>query len=150
VAVSWRPLPVPRDEQEPKGLGSSLDRLAASLGAPAPGLLGVVFARWPDLVGPDVAAHATPRSLRDGVLTVVVDHPAWATSLRMLAGDLLRRVAEAGEGEVAELVVHVDGGPRRPGRVANDDGRQSTARPAGPARRDPWRGRRGDGRDAGR
>jgi predicted nucleic acid-binding Zn ribbon protein len=76
-------------------------------------VLSAVFTGWEDLVGPDVAAHATPRSLRDGVLTVVVDHPAWATSLRMLSADLLRRVAgQAGDG-IDQLVVLVDPGPGR-------------------------------------
>jgi predicted nucleic acid-binding Zn ribbon protein len=77
---------------------------------PAPDVLSQVFARWEELVGPDVAAHAVPKTLRDGVLTIVVDHPAWASSLRLLTADLLRRIAAAtDEGTVTELVLTVAG-----------------------------------------
>jgi predicted nucleic acid-binding Zn ribbon protein len=92
-------------------LAPSLERIAASLGAPRPDVLRTVFSGWEGLVGPDVAAHATPRSLRDGVLTVVVDHPAWATSLRMLSADLLRRIEECAGDGITELVVQVAPGP---------------------------------------
>jgi hypothetical protein len=92
-------------------VADSLERIATSIGAPRPGLLTTVFAGWVGLVGPDIAAHAAPRSLRGGVLTVVVDHPAWATGLRLLSADLLRRIAadpgSAGAGEITELVVQV-------------------------------------------
>jgi predicted nucleic acid-binding Zn ribbon protein len=87
-----------------------LGRLAASLGAPRPTVLGAVFSRWEQVVGPDVAAHARPLSLRDGVLVIGVDHPAWATQLSYLRGDLARRVEEAaGAGEVVDIQVRVTG-----------------------------------------
>jgi len=106
--VTWRPSKPPRSEQPPQSLRPSLDRIAARLGLAPPAVLGPVFARWEELVGADIAAHARPRSLRDGVLVVVADHPAWATSLRLLAGDLLARVREAtGDDAVRELVVRV-------------------------------------------
>lgn len=37
---------------------------------------------WPDAAGPDVAAHARPGALRDGVLTVRVRGSAWLSELR--------------------------------------------------------------------
>jgi hypothetical protein len=134
--VTWRPLASTPVEREPRRVADSLERIAASLGAPRPSLLGAVFTRWEQLVGPDVAAHATPRSLRDGVLIVMVDHPAWATSLRLLSADLLARIAAHGGGEVTEVVVQVDAGPGRPRRTDNGEGRQGRPTPA--------RRRRGD------
>ncbi|MCU4187099.1 DUF721 domain-containing protein [Acidiferrimicrobium sp. IK] len=92
---TWRPSRTPRWQQEPAPVGSSLDRLARRLGAPPPDVLSAVFARWEEMVGPQVAAHAAPRSLRGGVLVIAVDEPAWATQLRMLSGDLLARLAAA-------------------------------------------------------
>ena len=92
---TWRALRVPRSEQEPLAVSSSLDRLARRLGAPPPSVASAVFARWEEMVGPQVAAHATPRSLRGGVLVIAVDEPAWATQLRMLSADLLARLAAA-------------------------------------------------------
>ncbi|MDT7598379.1 MAG: hypothetical protein QOK26_456, partial [Pseudonocardiales bacterium] len=41
-----------------------------------------VFGRWAELVGADVAEHATPISLKDGELTVAASSTAWATQLR--------------------------------------------------------------------
>jgi predicted nucleic acid-binding Zn ribbon protein len=52
-----------------------------------------VFGRWADLVGPEVAEHATPVSLRDGELTVAASSTAWATQLRTLQRPLLARIA---------------------------------------------------------
>ncbi len=118
--MTWRPLPPP-DGRDARPLGVSLERIASRLGLARPSLLGSVFGHWEELVGADVAAHATPRSLNGGVLTVSVDHPAWATSLRMLSGDLLGRIA-SGAGEdpaaatVTELRVTVEGAQRRRGR----------------------------------
>jgi predicted nucleic acid-binding Zn ribbon protein len=135
--VTWRPSRPPRAEIDPQGLAPSLSRLAARFGLAPPSLLGRVFAHWEELVGPDVAAHARPTSLRDGVLTVTVDHPAWATSLRMLSADLLARLREqSGCDEARELVVHVGGGASRPSgaeRRAPDPG--SRRAPGGRGRR---------------
>ncbi len=92
-------------------MGASLNRLSASFGGPPAGVLTAVFASWDDVVGEGVAAHARPRSLRHGVLVVMVDDPVWATQLRWLESDLLARLASvAGEGTVTEIQVRV----RRP------------------------------------
>ena len=94
-------------------MAASLGRLAASLGAPRPQVLGAVFSRWEQVVGPDVATHARPVSLRNGLLVVAVDSPAWATQLGYLRGDLLQRLEEAaGAGEVHEVEVRVAGPSR--------------------------------------
>ncbi|HWG73496.1 MAG TPA: DUF721 domain-containing protein [Acidimicrobiales bacterium] len=116
--MPWRPLHQPGGD-DPRRVSDSLGRLAASLGAPAPGVLSAVFAHWDTIVGADVAAHAHPVSLRDGTLVVGVDQPAWATQLNYLKADLLRRVAEStGSGDVTELRVRVL--PRR-GPTAQSD-----------------------------
>ncbi|MGH9077023.1 MAG: DciA family protein [Acidimicrobiales bacterium] len=113
----WRPLPEAGDGDAggsgdvgrgPRPLEASLRRLAAGLGAPAPGVLSAVFAQWDEVVGPEVAAHARPVRLRAGVLVVEVDQPAWATQLNYLKGDLARRIEVcAGPGQVVEIRVRV-------------------------------------------
>lgn len=40
-----------------------------------------VFFLWPNLVGADIAQHAQPVSLRNGMLIVAVDHPIWLQEL---------------------------------------------------------------------
>ena len=70
--------------------GEALRAGGDELGLPEPDLVVSLLDRWPDVVGATVAEHARPRSLRDGVLTVAVDAPPWATQLRYLEGDIRR------------------------------------------------------------
>jgi predicted nucleic acid-binding Zn ribbon protein len=87
-----------------------LDALARRLGAPTATSMGAVFTRWDDAVGPAIAAHARPIGLADGVLTVAVDEPGWATQLRYLKNDLVARLAEvAGPGVVGRIELRVEG-----------------------------------------
>ncbi len=81
--------------EDPVPLADALGAVAGRLGFAAPDVVATVFARWEDLVGPAVAAHARPARVDGDMLVVVVDHPAWATQLRHLAPDILRRVAES-------------------------------------------------------
>jgi predicted nucleic acid-binding Zn ribbon protein len=90
-------------------VGEALSRVAAALGMPAPDALGAVFGRWPELVGPALAARARPRSLRDRTLVVVADDPVWAAQLRWLEAELLSRIAAvAGPGVCERVEVRVE------------------------------------------
>ena len=65
-----------------------------------------MFGRWAQIVGADLAAHTTPESLIDGELTVTADSTAWATQVRLLAAQLVRRLnAELGDGTVRRVKV---------------------------------------------
>ena len=67
-----------------------------------------VFVRWPELVGPAIAEHARPLSLKNGILTIGVDQPGWATQLRYLGATLLDQLAAAiGDGVITRLEVRV-------------------------------------------
>ena len=93
---------------EPQAIGSSLDSVAARLGAGSARGLATLYERWDEIVGGPAAAHATPAGLRRGRLVIEVDHPAWATSLTHLEAALLRRVAEvAGPGLVKGIEVRI-------------------------------------------
>jgi predicted nucleic acid-binding Zn ribbon protein len=71
-------------------------------------VLTAVFSRWEELVGPAVAAHARPLSLSRRRLVIGADHPGWATELRYLAPELLRRLAAAaGPGQIERVEVKV-------------------------------------------
>ena len=91
---------------------------------------GSVFGRWAQIVGPDLAAHTVPESLADGELTVAADSTAWATQLRLLAAQLVRRLnAELGDGAVRRVKVRGPGTQgRRPGewRVRGGRGARDT------------------------
>ncbi len=59
-------------------------------------------------MGADVAAHARLVSVRDGVLTVAVDDPIWATQLRYLETAVVERAAALlGPSSVTSLRVRV-------------------------------------------
>ena len=100
------------DDRDPQPLGRIASRLAADRGWAERLAGGQVFARWPKLVGEDVAEHAQPVALSDGELTVQADSTAWATQLRLLQRDLLKRIAAGvGDGVVQKLKVQ---GPAAP------------------------------------
>ncbi|MGH9131658.1 MAG: DciA family protein [Acidimicrobiales bacterium] len=103
-------MPTQPDGEEPAGLGASLDRLSRSLGAPSARVIQTVFSRWDEVVGEALAANAKPCALRNGVLTVEVSDPVWASEVRWMATELLDRLAAvAGEAVAGELQVRVAG-----------------------------------------
>lgn len=99
--MTWKPLE-PERGRDPEPLAGSLDRLARRCGVPSTDALSAVFARWPEVVGPTAAEHSRPVSLSGRVLVVAVYEPAWATELRYLGGEVLRRLEEVAGGPVAD------------------------------------------------
>ena len=94
------------DSRDPQLLGSVTRDLARSRGWSSRVAEGSVFGRWAVVVGEQIAAHATPRSLNDGVLTVSAESTAWATQLRMVQAQLLAKIAAAvGDGVVSSLKI---------------------------------------------
>jgi predicted nucleic acid-binding Zn ribbon protein len=75
-------------------IGDALGEVASHLGAGRADVVGVVFGRWDDVVGPAIAAHVRPVRVDGVTLVVSADHPAWATQLRHLAPDILARLDE--------------------------------------------------------
>ncbi|MGE5289964.1 MAG: DUF721 domain-containing protein [Micromonosporaceae bacterium] len=118
-----------RDDPQP--LANAIDGLLAEQGWEQRAAMGGAFGRWPQIVGADLAAHARPDSFTDGELVVVADSTAWATQLRLLAAELVRRLnAELGDGTVKRVRVRGpagDTGPRRGGwRVQGGRGPRDT------------------------
>jgi predicted nucleic acid-binding Zn ribbon protein len=73
--------------------------------------LGRLVRRWESVVGSELAARTAPRSLRDGVLVVAANTPAWAVQVRFVAREIARAADRAvGEGSVREVrvIVHPD------------------------------------------
>lgn len=85
------------DERDPQMFSRAVDRLVSDRGWELDAAVGALLGRWAELVGPEVAAHASPEGLQDGVLTVRASSTAWATQLRELAPTLRARIdAELG------------------------------------------------------
>jgi predicted nucleic acid-binding Zn ribbon protein len=115
---------------DPAPLDAAIDGLINEAGWELAVATGSVFGRWTQIVGPDLAAHTTPEALADGELIVVADSTAWATQLRLLAAELVRRLnAELGDGSVRRVQVRGPGSAtRRPGqwRVKGSRGPRDT------------------------
>jgi predicted nucleic acid-binding Zn ribbon protein len=77
---------------EPKRVSASLSEAARLMGAQGAVELSAVRQVWPDIVGPQAAAHLWPKAFVSGVLTVAADHHAWAAELRIIASDLQKRL----------------------------------------------------------
>ncbi|GAA1905875.1 hypothetical protein GCM10009737_03360 [Nocardioides lentus] len=94
------------DERDPQTIDATLGRVVSEHGW-APDLRAHgVFARWPEIVGAEVAAHSRPESFADGRLVVGTDSTAWATQLRLLSPALVRRLnTELGHGSVVAIDV---------------------------------------------
>lgn len=100
------------DDRDPQSVGAALDRLVGEHGWEEDLAVHGVVARWAEVVGPDVAAHVQPESYADHVLTVRADSTAWATQVRLLAGDLVKKLnREIGDGTVVRVSVL---GPQAP------------------------------------
>lgn len=100
------------DDRDPQPLGRLAARLAAEHGWNERLSGGQVLARWPELVGADIAEHTTPVALTDGELTVRADSTAWATQLRLLQRQLIAMIAKGvGHGVVKRLKI---AGPSAP------------------------------------
>nr|WP_233576500.1 DciA family protein [Saccharopolyspora rhizosphaerae] len=82
------------DERDPQPLGRLAARIAKDHGWTEHLSGGQVFARWGSLVGEEIAEHTTPLQLKDGELTVQAQSTAWATQLRLLQRQILKRIAD--------------------------------------------------------
>jgi hypothetical protein len=85
---------VPGETKDPIEMIDALTAVGDELGLPGAGALGALTQRWPEVVGEAIAAHSELRGLRDGVLTIAVDGPEWATQLRYLGADVRGRVTD--------------------------------------------------------
>ncbi len=92
--------------EDPERLDAAIESLIDARGWKEASTAGSVFARWTQIVGSDLAAHTRPDGLADGELTVTADSTAWATQVRLLAAQLVRRLnAELGDGTVQRVKV---------------------------------------------
>ncbi|MGC8626909.1 MAG: DciA family protein [Acidimicrobiales bacterium] len=96
-----------RETGEPRRVGSFLEEVAGSLGAPGAAAVAMLQGRWEEVVGMPAALHTRPVRLDDGVLQISVDHPAWAREMRLLTGDVVRAVQRLAGPAVQAVSVRV-------------------------------------------
>lgn len=103
-----------RDDPQP--LSAAIGGLLDGRGWQQQAAMGSVFGRWAEIVGQDLAAHTRPDTFADGELAVTADSTAWATQVRLLAPELIRRLnAELGDGTVRRVKLRGPAPPRRRG-----------------------------------
>jgi predicted nucleic acid-binding Zn ribbon protein len=92
--VPWRPLPR-AGGPPPVRVAAPLARVLRHLGVPDTSTLPSLAEAWAEIVGPAVAAHTEPVTLRHGTLVVRVDDPAWAAQVRWMEAQLLAQLHAA-------------------------------------------------------
>ena len=94
------------DDRDPQTLDLTLGRLVDDQGWETELRVHGVFTRWASVVGAEVAAHVVPESYVEGRLVVRTDSTAWATEMKLLAGNLVHRLNhELGDGTVEVIDV---------------------------------------------
>lgn len=100
------------ESRRPASIRELLAEFGSRLGLRDAVATGGLWAKWEEIVGPRIAEHAQPTSLRQGVLRVRVSSPTWATELTYFAPEIVRRAnASAGAEIVREVKVWSGPGP---------------------------------------
>lgn len=94
------------DSRDPQRLDDAVGHLVDEHGWTQDLAVHGVVARWDQVVGAEVAAHVRPERYAAGEVTVRADSTAWATQVRLLAPNLVRRLnEEIGDGTVTRVNV---------------------------------------------
>jgi hypothetical protein len=88
----------------PPRLRDLLGGLGTRVGIEDTKATGMLWARWPEIVGETVAANAEPTSLQRGVLRVRATSSTWANELTYLAMEIRRRSNELAGHEIVREV----------------------------------------------
>ena len=95
-----------RSDSGPQPVATSMEELLGRLGVPSSlGTMEVIFTRWDEVVGAELAAHTAPVRIQGNVLTIGADHPAWVTRSRMASGQILERARALGDTTVERIEV---------------------------------------------
>jgi predicted nucleic acid-binding Zn ribbon protein len=109
------------DSRDPSRVADALVSLVADRGWQAATAIGKIWGEWASLVGPTLAEHVRPEAFdrTTGRLTLRADSTAWATQVRMLSGQLRKRLQGEIPGEIVTdiTVLGPDVGPRPRGKL---------------------------------
>lgn len=95
-----------KSARDPQNLSSVMERMMAARGWKEPVAVSAVLARWDELMGQDVAEHAKPEKYEDSTVTVRCTSTAWATNLRMMTSEIIKKFdRELGEGVVTQVII---------------------------------------------
>ena len=92
------------DDRDPQTLDASMGKFIGEQGWETELRVHGVFSRWDAIVGGEVGAHCHPESYADGRLVVRTDSTAWATQMKLLAANVLRRLNEELGEQTVEMI----------------------------------------------
>jgi len=81
VLREWQPFGVKQDVPAGSPASQLVTEVMKKLGLDQRLQQSQVLFLWPQIVGAQIATHAQPVSLRNGLLVVGVDHPVWLQEL---------------------------------------------------------------------
>jgi predicted nucleic acid-binding Zn ribbon protein len=92
----------------PQHVGQAMAKVLGRLGAaPSAQAMELVFTRWEEVVGVELAHHLHPVRLQGTTLVVGVEQPTWATRARMESEQILARVRQLGDTTIERIEVVV-------------------------------------------
>lgn len=106
------PVDLPPQPKDPQPLSDLLTNLIQEREWKSGIAEGTLFSSWVDIVGPEIAQHATPISLLEGVLVIQTSSTAWATQLRIVEPEILSTIQSSAPGALVDSIKTI--GPHTP------------------------------------
>ncbi len=98
----------PGPDAGPQHVGRAMAKVLGRMGASlSPSSMELIFSRWEEVAGAELAAHAHPVRVDASVLLVGVQHAAWATRTRMESRQILARCRQLGDTTIERIDVVV-------------------------------------------
>lgn len=92
--------------RESKSLGAVLGTMVRAKHWDTPAKMGSIMAKWPRIVGPQVAEHSEVEAFEKHTLIVRCSSTAWAKQLHLLLATIERRIdEEVGAGVVTQVII---------------------------------------------
>jgi len=107
-----RPEIDPTRSRDPELLANVLDSLIVDRDWKSGIAEGNLFTSWNEIVGADIAQHATPITFLDGVLTLRTTSTAWAVQLQRVIPEMIATVQSSAPGVLVDSIVIL--GPTAP------------------------------------
>lgn len=98
--------------RDPLLASGALHQLSEEMGWVEPLAEADLLVHWRDIVGDNIADHATPLGVVNETLTIATDSSAWATQLRLMRHELMVSLGEKIPGvTITNIVVKAPGAP---------------------------------------
>jgi len=98
--------------RDPLDLAGAFDQLTEDMGWVGSLAGAELLVQWREIVGDNIADHATPVNVSEQTLTIVTDSSAWATQLRLMRHELIVNLTQTlPHLTISQIVVKGPGAP---------------------------------------